>query len=143
LVEFALVVPLFFILLFGIIDIGRLYSIQLTIQNALRQAGRFAVTGNQVTQGTNTLSRVNSIKQVARDASGGLLTLTGIQVSSTPSGGGATIPNNAGGPGDVVTVSVTYNLQLLTPLISQFFAGGVYQINASTTFKSEPFPPPS
>ena len=139
LTEFALVVPLFFLLVFGIMDFGRLFNVQITLQNALREAGRFAVTGNHLTQGTNTLSRVDSIKQVAQQAATGTaLTLSAIQISSTSTNAG---PGRAGGPGDTVTISISYDLHLLTPIIGQFFPNGVYSFTVNTTFKNEPFSP--
>lgn len=42
-VEFALVVPLLVVLLFGIIDIGIVLTQQLSLSNSARQAARFAV----------------------------------------------------------------------------------------------------
>ena len=115
-------------------DIGLLYRDWLNIQNALRQACRWAVTGQ-----TNSLARVESVKQVAANASDGLLSSGQIQVSSVPSGGGSSVSNSAGGASDTVTISVSYDVHLITPIIGHFFPNGVYHINASTTFKNEPF----
>ncbi len=39
-VEFALVAPLFFVLMFGIMDFGRLFFTEETLQYAVREAGR-------------------------------------------------------------------------------------------------------
>lgn len=43
--EFAIVAPVLFILLFGIIDFGMVYSRQLSVRSATRQATRSAVVG--------------------------------------------------------------------------------------------------
>lgn len=139
LVEFALVLPLFFLLLFGVIDFGRLFYVQMTLQNALRQAGRYAVTGNHLPvdpkrPDLGTLTRVNSIIQIAQQSSLGL-DVTGIKITSRDGG------SNAGGPGDTVTISVSADLQLLTPLIGQFFTGGKYHFTESVSFRNEPFAP--
>jgi Flp pilus assembly protein TadG len=134
LVEFALVAPLFFLLLFGVLDFGRLFNTQITLQNALREAGRFAVTG----QSLPGLSRVDSIIQKAQQASGMTLNPSDIQISSTSTNAG---PGRAGGPGDTVTISLSYDLHLLTPIIGKFFPNGVYHFTVSTTFKNEPFSP--
>ncbi len=119
LVEFALVAPLFFLLIFGVIDFGRLFFTQATLQHALREAGRYAVTGNKL-PGTNPdtsqpYTRVESIKQAAKKAAMGL-DVGAITVSSQSGGAGS-----AGGPGDRVTVSITYTLQLITPIIGKFY----------------------
>lgn len=139
LLEFAIIAPLFFLLIFAIFDFGHLFYVQMTLQDAIRQAGRFAVTGNHLPDPNNpgnNLSRVDSIIQTAENASSGT-TITGVQVSSA--NGGA---NNAGGPGDTVTISITDDLQLVTPLIAQFFGPkGIYTFTVSVTFKNEPFNP--
>src|ERR1043166_377552 len=141
-VEFALVLPLFVLLAFGIIDFGRLFFAQMSVQHAMREAGRFAVTGNHLTdpdKPDHTLSRVDSIIQVAQNAAQGI-DVSGVQISSLE--GGEHRPGRAGGPGDTVTISITVNLKLITPLIGQFFSpDGVYTFTASTSFKNEPFPP--
>src|SRR5438477_12830285 len=45
LVEFALTLPLLLLLLFGIIEFGRIFQAWVTLQNAARAATRYAVTG--------------------------------------------------------------------------------------------------
>jgi Flp pilus assembly protein TadG len=50
-VEFALLVPLLILLLFGIISFGWMFSQQLALNNAVREGARFAVTeGNPTAQ---------------------------------------------------------------------------------------------
>ena len=139
LTEFAMVLPLLLLLIFGVVDFGRLFFVEMTLQNAVRQAGRFAVTGNHLPDSTKpgvNMSRVNSIKQVAQDAAIGL-DVTSIQISSKTGGSG-----NAGGPGDTVTISITSNLKLITPIIGQFFgSNSTYTFTVSVSFRNEPFPP--
>ena len=136
--EFALVAPMLFLLYFAVFDFARIFYAQMTLQNAVRQAGRYAITGDHQPdpqhQGEN-LSRVNSIISVAQQAAGGL-SVSGIQISSASGGSGS-----AGGPGDTVTISLTTQLQLMTPIVSQFFPGGTYTFTVSVSFKNEPFPP--
>ena len=45
LVEFALVLPLLLLVLFGIVEFGRIFHAWLTIENAARQAARYATSG--------------------------------------------------------------------------------------------------
>jgi Flp pilus assembly protein TadG len=145
-VEFAIVVPLFFILTFGLLDFGRLFYTQMTLQHALRQAGRYAITGNHLpdpTDPTKTLLRVDSIRHVARQAAIGLITTdSDIQICSQ-SGGiiDCSSTAGAGGPGATVTISLTTHVQLITPLIGRYFGDhGVYTFTVRTQFRNEPFP---
>jgi Flp pilus assembly protein TadG len=142
-VEFALVMPLFLLLTCGVIDFGRLFYVQMNLQQALMEAGRFASTGNHLpdpkTPGQN-LSRVNSIIAEAQQYAAGALmmgaTISNVQVSSVYGGSGS-----AGGPGDTVTISLIANFKLLTPIIAQSFPSGAYTFTSSVTCKNEPFPP--
>jgi len=142
LVEFALVLPMFLFLTCAIIDFSRAYYSQMTVQNALREAGRYAATGQCSAPPSgcltdskgNVLSRIGSIQQMAQQMA------PGFDFSSmTVSSGG--VSGNAGAPGAVVTLTITENIPLLTgPIASMFFAGsGNYNFTASVTFKNEPY----
>lgn len=137
-VEFALVAPLFFLLVFGIMDFGRLFFVQETLQYALRQAGRYAVTGQgQVAGQTN---RVASIRQVAENYSAGLINsgnINNLLITCIKCSGGTT--NYAGARNDEMTISMLTNLKLITPMIQIFFPNGTYTFTTSVTFRNEPF----
>ena len=138
LTEFALIFPLFVLMLCAVVDFSRLFYTQTTLQNAVRQGGRYASTGNHQPDPQHsgqTLSRIDSIKLVTQQAAIGLST-TNVQVSSAVGGSGS-----AGGPGDTVTVSLTSNVQLLTPIIGSFFTNGVYTFTVKASYQNEPFPP--
>lgn len=136
-VEFALVAPLILLLVFGIVDMGRVFFAKMTLQNAVLQAARYAVTGNHEANDSGLMSRVSSIQHVAAGAAMGL-DISQISISSAIGGAG-----NAGGPGDMITISVAADVHLLTPMIAQFFPHGVYHFTVSTTMKNEPFAPGS
>jgi Flp pilus assembly protein TadG len=137
--EFALIAPLFFMLILAVFDFGRLFFVQMSLQQAVREAGRFASTGNHLSDpkhpGTS-LSRVNSIIAEAEQATLMGASISSAQVSSLAGGTGS-----AGGPGDTVTVSLTTNLKLMTPVIGRFFPNGTYTFTSTATFKNEPFSP--
>jgi len=100
-VEFALVIPLVLLLLFGIIEFGRVYSAQLAVDNAARQGARLAAVGASVTD----------TKQAAIDSAFNI-SLTATQVTVTPSGGN-------------VKVSISYPVQIVVPLISNIIGNTV------------------
>ena len=136
--EFALAATILFTAIFGCFDFAILMYSQLTLQNAVRQAGRYAMTGNHEPDPNHpgqNLSRVASITQVARNQAMGL-DVSNIQISSTVGG-----QNNAGGPGDTVTVSLTANLPLISPLLGRYFSHGIYTTTVSATFRNESFSP--
>ena len=147
-VEFAMVAGLFFLLLFAVIDYGYIFFVQMNVQQAIDDGGRFASTGNHttVTSGgtTTTLSRLQSIINTIQNE----ISVPGINVQSNLivcsdlggcSNSGGSAP--AGGPEDTVTITLTSSLPLFTPMLAALFSGGAYTFTASTTFKNEPFNP--
>ena len=138
--EYAVVAPAFMLMIFMVVDFGRMFFVQMNIQQAVQQAARYGSTGNHITQGGSTLSRVNSIIETAREQSYGAYAFGANppDVTITSSTGGS---GSAGGPQDTLTVSLTEHLPLLTPMVSRFFPGGKYTFTASCTIKNEAFPP--
>ncbi len=143
-VEVAISLFLLLVLTMAAIDFGYLFSTKVTLQNAIRQAGRYAITGQCITGGDGSCSqsRYNSIVQTLQSNSLGFLNTSNtsdISISCTNNGGGC--PNNAGGPGDLITISVAYPYGFLSPLLSPFFPSHAYTIRVSSAFTNWPFPP--
>ncbi len=130
-VEFAVVAPLFFLLVFGITDFGLLFFKQETLQYAIREAGRYAVTGRSNGGGE---SREDSIRDVVIQKAAGIpIVRSDIIIVS----GGVT--NYAGGPRQMMTVSLQATHTFITPMVGKFFPDGKYTFTVQTTFMNEPF----
>lgn len=139
LIEISLVLMTFFVLAFALMDFSWLMFSLMNVQDAVREAGRYASTGNHATGGDGTtLSRIDSITQILDYyAVQGNITSCTVSISSAAGGAGS-----AGGPGDVVTVKATCAVPLLTPGIGQWFpVGNTFNFTSSSTFVNEPFPP--
>ncbi len=95
LVEMAISLSLLLLLVMGTIDFGYLFSTKVTLQNAVRQGGRYAITGQCITGGDGTCSqtRYNSILQTVEDASLGRLDSS--QISLTCTGQGRRLPHRS------------------------------------------------
>jgi Flp pilus assembly protein TadG len=132
LLEFLFAGAVFFTLIFSIFDFSYLYLDKMELQNAVRQAGRYAITG----QALPSSSRYSSILQTVQNLSSGLANSSNTTVCSNTGGCGS-----AGGPGDVVTVTVNYSYHFHTPFVSAFFPHGQYNITVSSSFTNEYFPP--
>lgn len=136
-IEFILVAPLYFLLTFAVIDFGRMFFVQMNLQQAVQEAARYASTGDHLPNPNNpgqTLSRIASIEAVLQQQAIGA-SVSNVQISSLAGGAGS-----AGGPNDTVTISLTTNLQLMTPMVAAFFPNGTYTFTSSATFRNEPFP---
>jgi Flp pilus assembly protein TadG len=90
-VEFAIVAPLFFMLILGIIEFGRMVMVQQIITNAAREGARVGVLSNATT------SQVDSAVSNYLSA----VSISGQSVSVTPD------PPSTATPGSLVTVSVS------------------------------------
>jgi Flp pilus assembly protein TadG len=143
-IEIALSLSLLLMLIMVTIDFGYMFSTRLTLQNAVRQAGRYAITGQCVqSSGACSLTRYNSVVQTLETASLGVVNSSNassvVTISCNNQGGGC--PNNAGGPGDVVTISVNYPYRFLSPMLAPFFPQHSYTIKVSAAYTNEIFPP--
>jgi Flp pilus assembly protein TadG len=143
-VEFALALPVFFVLICGVMDFGRMFFVQENVQQAVEAGARYASTGIHQS-GTNpatnkSYTRLTSIDNyIAQQASVPInmgATLSSIAISSVQGGSGS-----AGGPQDIETITVTTTVPLMTPIISRFFPNGLYTFTASASIKNEPFSP--
>ena len=138
LVEFAFTILVFLSLCFAVFDFGHLFFVEMNIQNAIQEAARYGSTGNHLPDPKNpgqNLSRVTSIVNTFKQQAIAVQ-ISNIQVSSLSGGSGS-----GGGPGDMLTITATVNMPLMTPLVAQLFPNGQYTFNASITVKNEPFPP--
>jgi len=124
LVEFALMIPFFLILVFGIIDFGLGLRAYITVTQAAREGARYAAVGNPkgtfVSGGTgecNGSTTTTAVGRVCRTING--LDLTDVQdVSVTYPSGQA--------PGNSVSVSAEYRYHYITPIkgIVNVLSGG-------------------
>lgn len=100
-VEFALVFPVFLLLILGIIEFSRIGYSYVTINNAVRSGARVASLGSPDNEIINTVSE-----------SAPLFNRDNLTVTITPNQAART-------SGSKVTVSASYPLPLLTPVIGQ------------------------
>ncbi len=130
-IEFAMVIPIVALLFMGIFDFSRFFYTQLTLQHAIHEAARFAVTGGALddAQG-NKMTRAESIRSViTREATALDLDVNRLVID----------PADGGGPSEVVTVTGNFEFQFVTPGVSTFFPNGKYDFTVATAMKNEPF----
>jgi hypothetical protein len=144
LVEIAISLAIFLLLVVGTVDFGYLLGTKVTLQNAVRQGGRYAITGQCITgsSGACSQTRYNSIVQIVENTSLGVVKSSEIVLTCTDQGGGCPGGlNGAGGPGDIVTITVSHPYHFMTGLIGAFFPGKSCTLTVSSSFKNEIFPP--
>ena len=140
LVEFALIIPLFVLLLFGIVDFGRAVLAYNSISNAAREGARTAIVNQQVTtirtrvvdQSTGvSLDGPTDVRIAFREASNPNSITNVCQTNGTPAVGCVA----------VVTVRTTY--QAATPVIGGLVGRICMQSTTMMPIEAVPTPVPA
>jgi Flp pilus assembly protein TadG len=122
-VEFAIVAPVFFILVFGMIEYGRLVMVQQILTNASREGARFAVV-----QSTNDTTAVQGVvtDYLTSASIGGSPTVT---VDWPASGGSSS--------SEPVTVTVSIPFGQVSWLPSPMFVSSTMPLTAASVMRRE------
>jgi Flp pilus assembly protein TadG len=127
LVEFALVVPLFLLLLAGMIDFGLGLNASIAVSNAAREGARLGAVD---AVDADIVARVNTIMATYPGLP------TSVSASCTHAGGGACTLDTAStkpGSGDSVIVTVSYDYNMVWPLAF----GRVITLTSTAKFRIE------
>jgi hypothetical protein len=145
-VEFAMVLPLFLLLLFGIIEFGRYFFVQHTLQFATREGTRLALVGGTLTGADGKpMTRTASIIKEIKDNASLAINPAEISISIFPITAaysdplGWDVQQDAGAPGAYMRVRTRLTYRFFTPLIGNFFTGGARTIQAEATYRNELF----
>jgi hypothetical protein len=145
-VEFALIMPIFFLLLFGIVDFGWYFFNQHTIQYATREGTRLALVGATLKdEHGNEMTREESIIRTIKHSAAIAVNPDDLRISIYPVGSGYSDPEewettiNAGSGGDYMRVRVLYTYNFLTPMIGNFLPSGLMEMRAAALYRNENF----
>ncbi len=119
-VEFAVVLPLLLMILFGIIEYGWVFMVRLTLQNAAREGCRVAVLQTTTTPYTEVTNRIDEII-APTGVSGYTVTMKHASLSE---------------PTEEVTISIPYQEVSLLG-VNGFLPGNNYDIVATCSMRKE------
>mgnify|MGYP000901819144 CR=1 FL=1 len=119
-VEFAVVAPLFFLMVFGMIEFGRMVMVQQVITSASREGARIGVLDGSTTESVQT-----AVQNYLQGAS-----VQGAQITVNPD------PPSSAVYGAPVTVTVSISFNQVSWLPSPMFLGG-QSLTASTVMRRE------
>ncbi|MGK5080374.1 TadE/TadG family type IV pilus assembly protein [Janthinobacterium sp. HLX7-2] len=137
-VEFAIIAPAFLLLVIGIIEMSMAYFANLTMQHAVREGARYAVTGSSdLDPSSSNQQRYQAVIQKMKDSSMGMYD----KVSPVISVNGSTGTNAGmfGNAGDIVVISVDCSWPFATPMIAAFFKDGKAHFVVAATMRNESF----
>ncbi|BFM17409.1 hypothetical protein R50073_35920 [Maricurvus nonylphenolicus] len=144
LVEFSIFAVLFLSLLFVIIELAIMGWVNLTMQHAVREGVRYAITyqtdldPGDPDDPDYILQRQVAVVERIRDSSMGLfdqlspeLEVNGTTITFPPN------PGDFGNPGDILELRFRCNWELLTPFLRTFFPDGIYSFSVGATMRNE------
>lgn len=154
-VEFALVAPMFFALLFAIIETAFMFFASQVLETAVQDSARLIQTG-QAQGGSYTAAQFKTdvCTRVTNmfDCAGGI----SVDVQSYPSFGSVNVANpidasknftnpnnyNPGGPGDIVVVRIFYQWPIFVTKLGydiSNLSGSKRLLSATAAFQNEPY----
>jgi Flp pilus assembly protein TadG len=113
LLELAILLPVLLLILLGILDVGRLYMTMVAIHDAAAEGASYAATHPEETL---------QIQERAADSSTALTTIDATMVDVYYEA-----PLSSGQP---ITVTVNYDYDLLTPVLSAIVPSGTLRLRA-------------
>ncbi|WP_231892549.1 MULTISPECIES: TadE/TadG family type IV pilus assembly protein [unclassified Vibrio] len=144
LIEFAIVATLLFALLFTIVDFALYGYVKLTMQHAVREGARYAITGrNDLDPDEDedgSQERAKAILQKINLTSNGLLSKVaitdGIKVSSN---GNYITDGTFGTSGEAIVLEIACEWPTVSPIIYPLLTEGKYKFTVKTAMKNEAF----
>jgi len=126
LVEFALICPVFVMMVMGVVDLGRVFYTYEALANASREGARYCALHAHDLYASNQSSATSS--RVLDEVNG-----TVANVSVFGSAVGQPACDTAISSGSLVTVSAQATFTPITPIIANLFPGGTITITASAS----------
>ena len=113
-VETIFVLPLLFLLIFGIIEFGRIYFTYMTLSNAAREGARYSAVGMS---STDVESHINNVTSTVGTV------VVNIEDDAT---------------GDNIVVSIVHDLELITPIVGPMISSdGHLDVRAQAEMRKE------
>jgi Flp pilus assembly protein TadG len=143
LVEMAIVMPVFLLVLLALVEFGMMFFVTLTMQYAVREGARYAITGqNNLDPNAASRQRYAAVIEKIRDSSFGMyarvapvISVNGDKYTT------ATYANTMfGAAGSIIVIKLDCSWTVTTPLLGQFFTDGKYKFAVAATMRNEFFP---
>ena len=122
-----------------------MFNTKSTLQNAVRQAGRYAITGQCIGGAVMHRIEVRLDHPKVENTSDGYINSSNagdVSITCANAGGGCVnvgCVGPAGGPGDLIAITVTYPYPFITGPIAKFFRGGSYTITVAPLLRMNSF----
>jgi hypothetical protein len=139
-VEFAITASVFFLLMFMILDFSLYSFIKLTMQHAVREGARYAITGQLGLDPQAGLDRKRAVIQKIRDNSMGFFddVLAESDIEVTDSDGSPV--SGFGAPGESIVITFNCQWPILSPFTRAILLRSDYNFSVRASMRNEEFP---
>ncbi len=144
-VEFALIAPMLFLLLMGIVEFALVMFSMSVIEGAATSASRLGLTGRD-TDGNfgDTDARLTYVRNEIARLSLGMIDSSKVQFNPVVHAGfgsaGNDVGEGLGGGNQAVTYELSYDWNFFTPMIGHFFGpDNMFTIRSTVIVKNEDF----
>lgn len=140
-VEMAIVAPVLFFLLIAIVDVCAMFWVNLTMQYAVREGARYAVTGrSDLDPAPRNDQRHIAVIEAIRASSMVLYDKVEARVNGVRHGdAGGLREDMFGGSGQIFVLRLDCAWPLMTPILRPFFSDGKYRFSVAATMRNEDF----
>lgn len=140
-VEFAIVAPVVIFLLIAIVELCAVFWVNLTMQYAVREGARYAVTGrNDLDPNPTNDRRYRAVVASIRANSMGLFDKVEPRINNINYGNPSAYNDTMfGRAGEIFVLRIDCSWPLMTPLLRPFFTDGKYNFSVATTMRNEAF----
>ena len=138
----AFVMPVFLLVLLALVEFGMLFFVTLTMQYAVREGARYAVTGqSNLDPNTASQQRYAAVIAKIRSSSMGMYDKVTPVISVNGTSYSTTNYSNAmfGAAGNIIVLRVDCDWIVTTPLVSRLFPNGKYHFAVAATMRNEAF----
>lgn len=140
-IEMALVLPLFLLLLIAVIELSLMFFANLTMQYAVREGARYAITGlADADPAAANQQRYQAIIARMKTSSIGMYDMMKPVISTNNVTYTDSTSYNAamfGQAGDILVIRLDCAWPLATPMLKPFFPDGVYRFTVAVTMLNE------
>lgn len=138
----AIVAPVVLLVLLSLLELSIIFFSTLTMQYAVREGARYAVTGqNNLDPAAANQQRYAAVVQKIRSNSMGFYDKLNTTISVNGIKYASTSYSNAmfGSAGSIIVLTLDCDWKVTTPLMSAFVTDGKYHFSVSTVMRNEAF----
>jgi Flp pilus assembly protein TadG len=140
-VEMAIIMPVLLLVLVGLVEFSIMFFVNQTMQHAVREGGRYAITGQtDADPSTNTKLRYRAVIERMRSASLGMfdkvcpvVTTNNVTYTDSSSYNAAMF----GQAGDILVIKLSCAWPMMTPVMRPFFTDGKFRFVVAVTMLNE------